>query len=268
MAKQKLVAKYEKFDSRIAYKGDLAAVYNSVCKDFGIGNFKSGKIIEQGFEDLNVRLTTTKGEYFLKLFAKSRKKGEGKRIVDIALRLHHFGINTPKLYKSKNGYLDTIGVGGAKTPACLMQFVPGKSLFARRSSPTTGDMKVLAKEAAKINSTGIVPSEFIPDSWSVLNFPQIFKERGGYLSPDDKKLIKPLTDIYPKLRMDKLPHAFVHGDIVSTNVIKDAAKKLWIVDFSVSNWYPRIIELAVFAGDILLDATSKNKTQKNIDMAL
>jgi len=54
------------------------------------------------------------------------------------------------------------------------------------------------------------------------------------------------------LKMKKLPHCFVHGDLIETNIMKDKEGKLWIIDFAVANYYPRIIELAVLACNILL----------------
>lgn len=60
----------------------------------------------------------------------------------------------------------------------------------------------------------------------------------------------------------------VHGDIIATNVMKDKKNKLWIIDFAVSNYYPRIQELAVMACNILFDEKNKKKSETNLKTAL
>src|SRR5208283_5182384 len=95
-----------------------------------------------------------------------------------------------------------------------------------------------------------------------------YKERSQYLRPVDLKLVSPLIKEFNDIDMHALPHAFVHGDIISTNVIKDTKNKLWIVDFSVANYYPRIVELAVLAVDLLFDKDNKTKSERNLKLAL
>lgn len=50
-----------------------------------------------------------------------------------------------------------------------------------------------------------------------------------------------------------MPHCLVHGDIIKTNVVKSKSGELYILDFAVSNYYPRIIELAVLFSNMLFD---------------
>ena len=68
--------------------------------------------------------------------------------------------------------------------------------------------------------------------------------------------------------LSKLPHSFVHGDIISSNVIKDEDDKLWIIDFAVSNYLPRIIDLVVTGDNLCLDPNSKENTIKNFKLII
>jgi Ser/Thr protein kinase RdoA (MazF antagonist) len=56
---------------------------------------------------------------------------------------------------------------------------------------------------------------------------------------------------YKEIPVDELPQAFVHADFTKGNVLTDAAGQVYILDFSVSNWYPRIQEVAVVAANLL-----------------
>jgi Ser/Thr protein kinase RdoA (MazF antagonist) len=55
--------------------------------------------------------------------------------------------------------------------------------------------------------------------------------------------------------MAALPHAFVHGDITKANTILSDDGKMYIIDFAVANWYPRIQELAVIGANLMHEAS-------------
>ena len=48
----------------------------------------------------------------------------------------------------------------------------------------------------------------------------------------------------------------------------DNNSKVWIIDFAVSNYLPRIIDLAVTSCNMCLDKKSKDKTYENIALHL
>jgi len=71
------------------------------------------------------------------------------------------------------------------------------------------------------------------------------------LPKDDSLLVEPVIKKYQNTDFDSLPHCFVHGDIIATNVMRAEDGSIYIIDFGVSNWYPRIQELAVILSDLL-----------------
>ena len=68
--------------------------------------------------------------------------------------------------------------------------------------------------------------------------------------------------------MNKLPHAFVHGDLIKTNLMEDKRGGIFIIDFAVANYQPRIIELAVLFNDTFFDKDSSEKTKEYFSLAL
>lgn len=82
------------------------------------------------------------------------------------------------------------------------------------------------------------------------------------------KLIQSLIDEFDNMQIDKLPHCFVHGDIITTNVMEDNNSKIYIIDFSVSNYYLRIQELAVLACNLFFNPNSITETENNLKVAL
>ena len=82
------------------------------------------------------------------------------------------------------------------------------------------------------------------------------------------EIFKSLINKISSINFEELPTSFVHGDIISSNVMKDNNNKLWIIDFAVSNYLPRIVDLAVTACNLCLNPESIDKTISSTKMIL
>ena len=150
---------------------------------------------------------------------------------------------------------------------CVFEYIDGKNYYELGVKPTTEEIKKLAKQTALINNLDI-NTKFIYDAWAVINFEEEYKEKREYLGKEYQVEFDDLLNEFKEIELDKLPKAFVHGDIINTNVMKDKKSKLWIIDFAVSNYLPRIIDLAVISCNMCLDENSKENTIKNIKTLL
>lgn len=72
---------------------------------------------------------------------------------------------------------------------------------------------------------------FIDDEWSIKNFLREFRLKRSRLTKRQISLIDPIYDSFAKFKFDALPKTFVHGDITSTNILRDKMGKLWLIDF-------------------------------------
>ncbi|GAH64865.1 unnamed protein product, partial [marine sediment metagenome] len=62
----------EAYKRRIGYRGKLEEISHAVCSGFNLGGFTSNDLILIGYADFNFALETSKGKYFVKVFATSR----------------------------------------------------------------------------------------------------------------------------------------------------------------------------------------------------
>ena len=53
---------------------------------------------------------------------------------------------------------------------------------------------------------------------------------------------------------------------MSTNLLKDQKNNLWLIDFSVSNYMARLIEIIVVCGDLALIVGNKNESLNRIKL--
>ena len=259
--------KTSEFQKRIGYKGELEKVLSKVAEDFELGKYLKHKVVEEGYEDLNLVITTDKGKYFVKILATFRDNKGCKRYVDIMLTALEAGVNHPRLLQSSQGYLYINDFDSTKIRVVVMEYIDGKSFYDSREKVSLTDARFLVQQAAIINKIDLkVP--FVYDSWAVVNFLKEWKENKEVFPEKDKALVDPVFNKFSKLDVKTLPTAFVHGDIIRTNVMRNESGELYILDFSVANSYPRIQELAVLLCNLLYDDKNPGDFMKYYELAL
>lgn len=228
-------------DSRVSYSGNIREVLLRACSFYELGDLIEHDDVDVGYEDYNVVVSTSSGKYFIKIFASKRTHNQIDRYVEVMNKVISAGINHPKLYSGQSGFVFDDAV--SELSMVTMEYLDGKSLYDEGKMLNKSDLAEVLRQAALINSLDFRPAQ-IDDSWSIQNNNKSLKLVVDYLSESDRALVEAVLDEMDKLEIEKLPHCFVHGDLIAPNLIK-ANGKLYIVDFSVSNWYPRVQELAV-----------------------
>ena len=252
---------------RIEYQGDLRPVLEQACKDYKIGAYAGHKIILIGYEDFNLILKTKKKEYFVKILGKFRDKQECERYAAIIQKVNNASISHPYLYNStKDPFYENI-FDGKTVRLFLMDYIKGRNLYELHHQLIQKEIKFIVKQAALINKIDL-KSAFVYDSWAIINFLKEYKEKGNELNKFDKELILPLVKKLSKFNFKKLPHCFCHGDITQTNVVRSESGDLYIVDFAVANYYPRILELAVMLCEIFFDKDTPEKLEVTYNVVL
>jgi len=255
------------FQKRINYQGNLKPLLQQACKDFSIGEYKNYEIVPIGYEDFNLAVITDKGKYFVKIFGSFRSKDECDRYVEIMESVIKAGVSHPPLFKSNQGYLYGLSNNNLTDRLCVMQYIDGKIFYEFQTIPTEEEKCFIIKQAALINKIGIKPP-MVYDQWAITNFLKEYKKKAKYLNKEDKSLIEPMVGVYNSLSIDDLPHCFVHGDIIKTNTMKSTNGDIYILDFAVANYYPRLQELAVILCDLFFDPQNLNEFLENYDLAV
>jgi len=254
------------FQERTGYKGDLRQFFSKVVNDYELGSLISYQPILQGYEDFNVKVETNSGKYLFKVMGDFRSDEEVWQYADIMERVVNNGIAHPKIYKSVQGNLYRTDLNGVEMRLVVMDFVDGKDFFQLREKPIREEAVFLVNQAAKISKLNLRP-KYVYDSWAIPNFLKEYNEIKDKLDPDDLKYVEPLAANFLELEIEKLPHGFIHGDLIATNVIRSNDRGLYIIDFAVANYYPRIQELAVLLCDLLF-VEDKEKYLENYELVL
>ncbi|MBP9718867.1 MAG: phosphotransferase [Candidatus Levybacteria bacterium] len=245
--------------SRIGYEGDLAPILTKAFENYNHGSYKSHSIVEMGYEDLNVVVETSHHKFFVKIFASFRDKSDCERYVEILERAKYSGVEQPEVYPTRyQNYIYETIIDGNPIRLIVMHYIDGWTLFDTPTILTQKEALFLIEQAAKINQISLKPSS-IYDSWAIVNFLAEAGKKMQYLTEEDKKLVHPLIEKFRQINTDDLPHCFVHGDLIKTNIMRDKNDHLYILDFSVANCYPRIQEIAVLMCDVFFDTKNLDK---------
>lgn len=258
---------YEEFYDRINLNTNLDHISKEICKKYNLDDYISDELILVGYEDFNYILNTTKGKYCVKIFNKERTNKDVNNYIDRIELASTLNINTPKVYRVKNNCLQIIDINNNQYRLCVFEYVNGKSFYDLNEIPTEKEIKEIIKQMVYIHNAKL-DSEYIYDKWTITNFIKEYKDKKNYLDKKYIDIFNKLTNRLEKVDFNKLVYSFVHGDIISSNVMKDKNNKLWIIDFAVSNYLPRIVDLAVTSCNLCLNPNSKVKTIESTKMIL
>ena len=255
------------FNKRIKLNTDLKNISEQICIYYNLGDLFSNELITIGYEDYNYYLTTSKGKYCVKIFSKIRSEEDIKNYLARIRAVANSDVSSPKPLLINDDIYLSLDYENNHYDICVFEYINGKNYFEIGENPTTDVIKELARQTALINNLDIKP-EFIYDAWAIVNFEKEYSQKREYLSDKYKEEFDQLLIELKNIDFNKLPMGFVHGDIISTNVMVDNNSKVWIIDFAVSNYLPRIIDLAVTSCNMCLDKKSEDKTYENIALLL
>lgn len=243
------------YQERIDFTGDFNHLIHRIAGSYKLGDVSSHSVVEVGFEDFNVKISTESGDFLAKIFSKNRSADEIVRnVTNIELAIAG-GVNHPELILSNSHALYHDTDSGLKM--VVMRFIAGKTFYDLSTTPSADDLALIAAEAVKINRIDYDPP-YLFDSWAIPNIQWMFDKVKDHLTDEGRRLVEGALDRYERIPLDELPKCYVHGDLIKTNLIKGDDGKIYVIDFSVANTYPRIQELAVMAANLLFDEKSGN----------
>lgn len=244
---------------RINFQGEFDELLSDVCSSYKIGHFVAFEIIEMGYEDVNLKLVTTKGRYFVKIFSEKRDNMECLRLINIVKSAIDKGVSHPQILKQDVGYIFRNQYEQFNIRLAVFEWIDGKTFFEMKRNPSTQELKEIIKIASILKKVDYKPAELY-DNWALINFQQELMKARKHLESKDLKTLDSLLKQFEKVNIKELPYSLVHGDLISTNIMK-TKDKIYFVDFSVANYYPRIVELAILMSDVMFDATGKTSVE-------
>ncbi len=251
------------FEERINLNVPLDDICKEICKAYRLSEKFSYELIEIGYEDFNFKLRTEFGRFVCKIFSTFRSDEEAFYLAERALKAYESGALCPRIFLTDDKALFVTEINGVKYRIMLMEEIVGENFYNLKALPTENELKIIAKSIAKLNKLDYRPP-FIYDHWAIINFEKEFNENVNLLKEGERILVNEVYQNFKNIDLKKLKYGFVHGDIIETNLIRAQNGDLYFIDFSVSNYQPRIVDLAIFICDMCLDLNNLKKSQERI----
>lgn len=259
--------KNDRYYNRIDSIEDINILSKLVCEEYELGVFLDTYVIEIGYEDFNAIITTSIGKFLMKVFRNSRTDKEVEECINRSYMAVKNNVKTPKIYKnSKNELISIIQYLNSRFRLCVIEYIDGNNFFELNRKPTLEELREIVDIASNLNKIDYRPN-FIYDTWAITSFCNEFEEKKEYLEEKYLNIIEPIYNKFKEFDYDRLPKSFVHGDMMSTNLMLDTNDDIWVIDFSVSNYTARLNEIVVICDDIALVSNDKEESEKRITIA-
>lgn len=229
------------FLKRLPEGFNLLQALRDVSVSYQLGQFISYELIPYGYSDFNLKLKTTVGTFFVKIFSKDRKFNEINDIVNRFLKLRQAGIKVPKVFSFNKKYI----YHKELVFLCVMEYIKGRDFTSQEA--LDDDIKKIATNLAHIHQTNfkLFPSY---DSWGTANLYTEFEKRKIVLKRTELKLLLPVITEFRSLNLSKLPQSNIHGDLHDEHILKTPDNKLYIIDLETMQYSASIIDVAIFLG--------------------
>lgn len=259
--------KNDRYYNRIDTIEDINILSKLVCEEYNLGVILETYVIEIGYEDFNAIITTSVGKFLMKVFRNSRTDKEVEECINRSYMAVKNNVKTPKIYKnSKNELISIIEYLNSRFRLCVIEYIDGNNFFELNRKPTLEELREIVDIASNLNKIDYRPN-FIYDTWAITSFCNEFEKKKEYLEEKYLNIIEPIYNKFKEFDYDILPKSFVHGDMMSTNLMIDTNDDIWVIDFSVSNYTARLNEIVVICDDIALVTDDKEESEKRITIA-
>lgn len=244
--------------SRVELPMPLDGLLNTVCNRYKLGYLINSTVINEGYEELNIKVTAIKGTYIVKVFSKGRNQAQINDYINGLISFSEHGVPVPKLVKHESGYLYTIMLQDKHCTLCVLEYFEGTSFNV--TAPTLDDIKKIAQYVAKIH---LVPLQVNPnyDTWNAGNLTKEFASKQQVLREPDRIAIEKVLADFQLINLDNLTKSVIHGDIHRAHVLKNAQGDYCILDLGCMDFNASILDIAIYLSLFAFDLdgdTNKN----------
>ncbi|MBI4163473.1 MAG: phosphotransferase [Candidatus Aenigmarchaeota archaeon] len=251
----------EEFLSRVDIPCSLSDFVEQVASAYKLGHVTKLEPIKEGYEELNIKTTTKKGVYVIKVFSKGKTPRNIKDNIKGLVEFSKAGIPVTKLLKANGNFLYKTKGKKGYTYVCVMEFFDGKNF--EKTKPTEADIKAITNYLAKAHHLSFKVDRNY-DSWGTVNLVKEFVDKKEYLTPQDLRLIEPIVNDFRRVDFSKFRKSIIHGDLQRKHVLKNNKDSYCILDLGVMDFNSTVIDLGIFLALFCLDSTLSVKYNKDI----
>lgn len=241
----------EKIYSRIGRKIDFKKLSIEICNVYDIGKYFEHKLIENvGIDDLSYILCTDKSKFLVKIINHNKTITEINQFIKKNDIIAKNKIQAPRIILNKGNHIYSTEINGLYINCCIIEYIEGNDLYTKGERISKDDIDKLIDI--------IIPMHKIQDKLKIdydeycfMKINEVYKKTSRKIPKKLKNEVKNFLEEYKKVDFKELPICFVHGDLISSNIMKDKNGKLWLIDFFESGTGIRMLDIVKILNGVL-----------------
>jgi Ser/Thr protein kinase RdoA (MazF antagonist) len=214
-----------------------------------LGSLRAYRVAELGYDDCNILIWTNTGRYVVKIFSKFRTPAMCDRYGQILAAVTAAGVRHPKLHPDGSGG-PLVHDRETGNRYVVMDHVEGTTFLEVGDHPRPPELRRVMHQIHLIHGVPLVPVH-VHDWWAIPQLPVLADEVAPLLEPEDRRRVSAVIATMAEAAALDLAPVFSHGDLTKANVIRSAEHDIAIIDFAVANMYPRVLDLAMVAVNLM-----------------
>lgn len=252
----------ERIFDRIGKEIDLEELSKNICITYKLGDYNKYKLILVGIDDLSYVLNTSKGRYLVKIINQEKTNEEINEFIQKSSIITRNNINVPKLIPYEEGYLFTYEIDGLHINLVVMEYIDGSDLYSNNEHITKADIEKLIDILIPLHKLEEKIENKEYDEYCFMKIKEDYQKTKNVLPKNIKAQVEKMIKEFDKIELEKLPKCFTHGDLISSNIIKDKNKDLWLIDFYQSGIGVRILDIVKVLNSVIDNYKYENDTEE------
>lgn len=255
----------KKIFERIGKEIDLKQLSQEICKVYQLGEYCTHTIIEVGIDDLSYYLWTKKGKYVVKNLNIDKTLKEVDRFIkqyDIIMRN---SIKAPNLLLNHGKHILLTELEGILIHSCVMECIDGQDLFSSKKRITNIEIDQLVEIMIALHHIKD-KLEIEYDLWSFMKFDKVYQLVKPHI--DKTQEMEKLLQKYKQINFSIFPTCYIHGDLISTNIMRSQKGELSLIDFTSSGTGIRILDIVKVINSVIFNYEKIGESKEQIEYFL
>lgn len=235
------------------------------AKEYPVGKIFSYSPILEGYEDANIRLSTTKGKFVLKIFANEKTLDQIQSYVAILIKAKEKDIPLPVLLEGNQGYFSTFFDGQYTIYYFYTHLFIGKNFDI--FTPNTTEIAEVTDILANFNRIN-QPVADTYDSWGSKYIAKEYAENEKEIPLEIQQLILPVVQGMKKLNTSHFSKSVIHGDLQRKHVLMNKQSNYCILDLGCMRYDAKVYDLSIFLAWFCLGEDTWKEKEKILEIVM
>jgi len=252
----------EKIFERIGKEIDLEILSKEICRVYKLGDYKEHKLILVGIDDLSYFLYTTNGKYIVKIINHEKTNEEINEFIQKSNIITRNNIKAPRIIAYEGEYLFKYSIEDLHINLVVMEYIDGSDLYSINKQITKQDIDKIVDILVSLHKIKEELENKEYDEYCFMKIKEDYLKTKNVLPKNIKVQVEKMIKEFDKIELEKLPKYFIHGDLISTNIMKDKNEDLWLIDFYQSGIGVRILDIVKLLNSVIDNYKYENDTEE------